>query len=69
MKTTVNPVLIPFPKLMINANSGLIALMISPNCGTIIVKGNSSMNIGDYSDKLTSGLYTDFEGEVILSNK
>lgn len=58
----------PFPKLMINTRTGLIAMMINPTTGVVIVKAASSMDVGEYSCCLTDKFYKDFEGSVTLSN-
>ena len=72
MKVIVNdnqvPKKRPFPKLMRNVNSNMIAMMVNPTTGVVIYKGGSSMRVGDYSEDLTKGSYVDFEGSVTLSN-
>ena len=58
----------PFPKLMRNTMTGMIAMMINPTTGVVICKGSSNMKVGEYSEDLTKALYVDFEGSVTLSN-
>ena len=55
----------PFPKLMRNVNSNMIAMMVNPTTGVVISKGGSIMSVGEY---LTKGSYVDFEGSITLSN-
>ena len=55
----------PFPKLMRNVNSNMIAIMVNPTTGVVIDKGGSIMSVGEY---LTKGFYVDFEGSITLSN-
>ena len=55
----------PFPKLMRNVNSNMIAIMVNPTTGVVIYKGGSIMSVGEY---LTKGSYVDFEGSITLSN-
>ena len=58
----------PFPKLMRNVNSNMIAMMVNPTTGVVIYKGGSGMSVREYSEDLTKGCYVDFEGSVTLSN-
>ena len=58
-----------FPKLMLFKNTGLIALMVSPKCGTVVHVGNSvTFKLGEWSTKFAQEGFKDFNGEVTLSN-
>jgi len=61
-----------FPKLMINKNNGAILLATDEDANYlkgIIVDSNGSPNIaGKWSDGWIKGYFSDYPGQVILSN-
>lgn len=71
MKTTVSSFCLPekreYPYLGISSQS-CIVLFVAPNKGTVLVKGNTLLEVGEYSTNLTERIFKVFEGSVNLSN-
>lgn len=58
---------VPFPKLMIS-RKGTIVLFYEEHCGTCLKSPLGNTPIGSYSRDWDMECFSDFDGEVTLSN-
>lgn len=61
---------IPYPKLMMGQGTGKIVLFTHPKVGTVVYKGEGSIECGVHSEDWNMDYYTDLDPEikVILQN-
>lgn len=60
---------VPFPKLMINADTGTVVLFERSGKGVIVHSKNSFSKVGVSSSAWTMARFQDFNGALKLSNK
>ena len=58
----------PFPKLMRSINTNSVVLFKDNKKGTIIFETASSEHLGYFCGSWDMDVFTDFEGEIALSN-
>jgi hypothetical protein len=57
-----------YPCLMEGNGSGLIVLFYAENIGTVIHAGTDPFGIGYYASNWALSAFTEYTGEVVLSN-